>query len=439
MFMNDEHSPKILAQNRKPTLEDRLSDSPLVHKRIVQIVDLMEKALAEGYTADEAEEMAIEQVDGLGNDILWDWAANQEKSSFEKTKRSHPDAIADSKKNLHWVTTFGEVSVVERILRLGRRGKRLRPFSTEGNVKNRSCSFRLQRVLADFGSEESFGQVVKRVKEHYRIDVTLYAAYSNTLKHAKAMGGIKSGQSPRPAEDIITEVDGTMVPMTQAGKGVDKRKKKTVSWGEVRLCFARRKGETQSTYGAIRGSIGSVGILWEDTVQQSGFDPSTKIHCISDGAPWIANLFQEIFQDQGDFLLDFYHVSEYLSDASKAIKPTEATKWRRSQQSKLLTGKSKSVITELARHKRPNQEEDPVTKGHNYLSRRKDCLHYDKARAAGLPIGSGEVESGHRHVIQKRMKISGAWWKEAHVQPMLNLRSLRANQLWEEYWSQAKN
>ena len=96
--MKDEHSPKKLAQDRKLTLEERLSNSPLVHKRIVQIVGVMEKALAEGYTADEAEEMAIEQVDKLGNDILSDWAVNQEKSSFEKAKRSHPNAIADGKK-----------------------------------------------------------------------------------------------------------------------------------------------------------------------------------------------------------------------------------------------------------------------------------------------------------------------------------------------------
>jgi hypothetical protein len=37
----------------------------------------MEKAWTEGYSADEAEEMAIEQVDNLGNDILSEWAVNQ--------------------------------------------------------------------------------------------------------------------------------------------------------------------------------------------------------------------------------------------------------------------------------------------------------------------------------------------------------------------------
>ena len=73
---------------------------------------------------------------------------------------------------------------------------------------------------------------------------------------------------------------------------------------------------------------------------------------------------------------------------------------------------------------------------HHYLHKRKDNLDYAGARAAGLPIGSGEIESGHRHVIQQRLKLAGGWWKENHAQAMLGLRVARANQLWNAYWTQ---
>ena len=43
---------------------------------------------------------------------------------------------------------------------------------------------------------------------------------------------------------------------------------------------------------------------------------------------------------------------------------------------------------------------------------RKDQLNYKGAIAAGLPIGSGEIESSHRFVIQERLKIPGAWWQK---------------------------
>ena len=61
-------------------------------------------------------------------------------------------------------------------------------------------------------------------------------------------------------------------------------------------------------------------------------------------------------------------------------------------------------------------------------------LDYQEALAAGLPIGSGEIESGHRYVIQARLKIAGAWWKEDNAEKMLAVRVLRANQDWEHYW-----
>lgn len=68
------------------------------------------------------------------------------------------------------------------------------------------------------------------------------------------------------------------------------------------------------------------------------------------------------------------------------------------------------------------------------LEARRDYLDYAGARARGLPIGSGEIESGHRSVIQKRLKIAGAWWLEASAEKMLALRTTRANQEWESYW-----
>ena len=40
-------------------------------------------------------------------------------------------------------------------------------------------------------------------------------------------------------------------------------------------------------------------------------------------------------------------------------------------------------------------------------------------------------------IPQKRMKLPGAWWHPDHVNPMLALRVLRANGLWNAFWKQA--
>lgn len=54
-------------------------------------------------------------------------------------------------------------------------------------------------------------------------------------------------------------------------------------------------------------------------------------------------------------------------------------------------------------------------------------------RTQDLPIDSGEVVSGNRHVIQDRLKRPEAWWAEENIQSMLNLRFLRANGEWRCY------
>ena len=76
-------------------------------------------------------------------------------------------------------------------------------------------------------------------------------------------------------------------------------------------------------------------------------------------------------------------------------------------------------------------KEQPVRAAHRYLTRWREHLDYAAALEKGLPIGSGEVESGHRHVIQKQLKLAGAWWKETNAEAMLTLRASRATGLWE--------
>lgn len=63
-------------------------------------------------------------------------------------------------------------------------------------------------------------------------------------------------------------------------------------------------------------------------------------------------------------------------------------------------------------------------------------MRYNQVKAAlknKLPIGSGEIESAHRYIIQKRLKIAGAWWDINNAENILALRTCRANAVWEKY------
>jgi hypothetical protein len=76
----------------------------------------------------------------------------------------------------------------------------------------------------------------------------------------------------------------------------------------------------------------------------------------------------------------------------------------------------------------------PVRACSRYISNRTTFLDYQGALAADLPIGSGEIESAHRYVIQSRLKRAGAWWTRDNLENMLALRVRRANRAWDAYW-----
>jgi hypothetical protein len=98
-------------------------------------------------------------------------------------------------------------------------------------------------------------------------------------------------------------------------------------------------------------------------------------------------------------------------------------------------GKNDAVLKELEdeNEKNPNERRSRLI---GYIKRFYDALNYNELKSKGYPIGSGEIESAHKSVPQKRLKIPGAGWMPESINPMLSLRILRANGWWEDFWDQ---
>jgi len=58
-----------------------------------------------------------------------------------------------------------------------------------------------------------------------------------------------------------------------------------------------------------------------------------------------------------------------------------------------------------------------------------------RALKLGLPIGSGIIASGPRHALQARLKKAGTAWIADHADQIANLRALRANGQWLNFWN----
>jgi hypothetical protein len=322
------------------------------------------------------------------------------------------------------------VIVTERIWRTeGKKYVRLLPKGI--GVSPRGRSVRLERALTDFGCEHSFGHAAARVLEHYGFEISASAVRQATLAHAQRAAKRLEEQYQEPfrilpslgAEHVVAEADGTMICTVAPGKRNGKRPR---DWKEMRLTAAQAQGKEQTFYAATFRGVDEVGRRW------------SQIHALGDGAEWIRLQTREVFGRQGHFLCDFFHVSEYLGAAAQTCRASAPDRWRRTQQARLKRGALGKVVQALAEHLEPAatpEEDAPVRNGHRYLTNRTDCLDYPRALKLGLPIGSGMIESGHRHVLQARLKKAGAAWLVEHADQIANLRVLRANRQWLSLWN----
>jgi hypothetical protein len=330
-------------------------------------------------------------------------------------------------------------------------GHLVRPFSRSAGVRCRGYSQPLQRRITDFGADEPFGKILEKLQEHYGITVPESSARSITEYHAQRMSA-QAGLAPEIPESagvewMIAETDGTMIPIVETsdtevdGSPVDKRKTRKGRWKEARLAFAHPKGSVTPVFGCTLGGTEDAGNQLLACAIRAGMGQDTKVHCVGDGAVWIADQVNRVFGTQATFLVDFYHLCEYLSSAAVSCAPGDQMTWFRRHKHLIKNNQVAEVLEELHPHLEPESvpdEKAPVRRCSRYIRNRPGQFDYKRAVEHELPIGSGEIESAHRYIIQKRLKIAGAWWKENNAQNMLVLRTLRANGDWESYWKNNK-
>lgn len=299
--------------------------------------------------------------------------------------------------------------------------------------------------MTDFGADHGFGRVPKKLQEHYGIPIAVSTVRKITERHGAQMRAQQDRQSvpvtTPGCPQQIGELDGSMVPVVTSGvEAGDKRKHKTLQWQEARLVMVHAHGSVTPKFAATFGRrVEESGQVLRACAEAAGFGTNTQLHGIGDGAPWIAEQFTTTFGAQATYLVDFYHVCNYLAEAAPTCAPAAPHAWLETQKQRLRNNEVAEILTQLGEDvetEESDNEHAPVRACVRYLSNRPQSLDYKGALEKGLPIGSGEVESAHRYVIQQRLKLPGAWWKAENVEPMLALRVVRANEDWDIYWGQ---
>lgn len=255
----------------------------------------------------------------------------------------------------------------------------------------------------------------------HRVADTYGKALQKTIAATRTLSPLKS------ADVLYVELDGSMLFTRDDG------------WREVKVarifkscdCLSPNEDSSwikHSQYLAYIENCKSFTSKLEDLVESYG-NIKQRLVFINDGAPWIKQWIEDAFPDAIS-ILDFWHALEYLYSFEKSYfeDKIKGNKWVEKQKLLLLDGKVKKVIQTIKKLAPDNEEAKRVIAYYEVNSQRMNYKYY-KTLGAGI-IGSGAIESAHRTVVQKRMKLSGQRWSIEGAQNMLNLRVTYMNEKW---------
>jgi hypothetical protein len=173
---------------------------------------------------------------------------------------------------------------------------------------------------------------------------------------------------------------------------------------------------------ARRGALEIV--AWEGEVAGRGLAVLREAAILGDGAAWIWNQAAEHFAARIE-VVDPYHAYQHLHAAAQALfgGGPAATAWAEARKRELVAQGVEPVLAALGRRAPTPAAADVLRRERGYFRHNAERMAYPLLRLDGLPIGSGGVESGADHVIQRRMKRAGMRWSDPGGRAMLALRA----------------
>lgn len=310
---------------------------------------------------------------------------------------------------------------------LGLDGSDLTPLAQEGVVR--------------LASWMTFGQSIKLIKALLGVQVSRTSARRLSLQAGEALDlewkqRSKELQQAVPSAPVgaqrqVMSADGAMVPLVG---GV---------WAEVKTLAlgtlaTNKRGEVQVKDLSYCSRLCDVAGFEQATLVETherGLEHATTVAAVMDGAEWLQGL-TDYHRADAVRILDCAHAAEYGSAIGEAVRTAGShlpENWLSGVLHRLKHEGPERVLTHLS-HLASRCDNPKVGLSLQYLSCRVTQMQYPRFQAAGLPIGSGTVESANKLVVEKRLKGAGMHWKRENVDPMLILRNVVCNDRWDQSW-----
>jgi len=307
----------------------------------------------------------------------------------------------------------------------------------------------IQEAMTRLGAKMAYEQAQEELQQFCHTLISESTMRRHTMQNGQASEALEKEETVRLEKEapeatanpdkVFLSADGAFVALTTG----EWREVKTVTIGEFETVAGADGKEKVQSHSLSYFSRSYPARDFEQyalpEIHRRGLENANVVVSPNDGAIWIQG-FVDYHCPEAIRILDFPHAQGYLADAGKAVygEGSGAFKaWYRQRSHELKHDPPQQTLTQLDRLHQETDEPDVIEVIDGslaYLNKRKAMLNYAHFVKQGYPIGSGSAESGHKVVMQSRMKQAGMRWAEEHVDPMLSLRNLICNDRWQEGW-----
>ena len=295
----------------------------------------------------------------------------------------------------------------------------------------------MEKRVLDFAVNSPFEHIAERWSVHYPTPVS-----ANLARRVLSRVGVLCEEAdelelqqallPEPAQPsslLIVQADGSMLPLRERERWKE-AKVAVIVRGEnhARRRRQRRGHVSQARYIAVLGDQDEFAHSLRQALAVKKAAQATTVAWLGDGAPENWTLADGLTHGNCVQILDAQHAIENGMKAGRALLGEQSLMlplWQRRIEQLLYAGNPEQLISEVL--------DCIVDADDEQLAALDDLVRYYRANATrmlyrdyierGLPIGSGMVESAHRHVLQIRMKLAGQHWSLAGARRMTRLRA----------------
>jgi hypothetical protein len=195
-------------------------------------------------------------------------------------------------------------------------------------------------------------------------------------------------------------------------------------------------------YDVLIGDAEAIWALVIGYLRLLGAADADLVEFIADGAEWIwerverLRTLAEIPDAKVVEVLDFYHASQYLSETLATChtmpKAQRHAFYKRLRHALRHQTDGVEMVQEALRALATTYRSKAIARALRYVEAHAHRMRYVTLEACQLSIGSGQVESAVRRVINLRFKAPGSFWTETTVSGLMHLRAAFKAGRWAE-------